>query len=247
MRRHLVQLIGTVLLLIPATLAYSQQAPTIKAQANTVYVSAEGRYEAAPDTAVLQFNIAPQEETAKAAYEHATRAAEQVRQVLRSNGIDPKEAEIGFFSLAPVYDWRQPKRKLIAYRVTSAVTLKLKDFAKVAPIVQQLADIDVTENQSLNYTLRDMEAAKVKAVQNAYARARNEADAVVKADGRTLGELYYSSVDTNEQVRVFQPVQRMAMMAAGASAAAAAPPPTAEFTPQHIVVTARVSAMFLIK
>jgi len=247
MPRHILQITAAVLVLTAAIPACSQQAPAITVQANTVYVSAEGRYEAPPDTAVIQFNIAPQEETAKAAYEHATRAAEQVRQVLRSNGIDPREAEIGFFSIAPVYDWRQPKRKLIAYRVTSAVTLKLKDFNKVAPIVQQLADIDVTENQTLNYTLHDMEAAKIKAVQNAYERARNEAEAVVKAGGRTLGELYYSSVDTFEQVRMFQPVQRMTAMAAGAPAAAAVPAPTAEFTPQHIAVTARVNAMFLMK
>jgi hypothetical protein len=246
MQRHILQIAAAVLVLAAVIPACGQQAPTITAQANTVYVSAEGRYESPPDTAVIQFNIAPQEETAKAAYDHATRAAEQVRQVLRNNGIDPKEAEIGFFSLAPVYDWRQPKRKLIAYRVTSAVTLKLKDFNKVAPIVQQLADIDVTENQTLNYTLKDMEVAKIKAVQNAYERARNEAEAVAKAGGRTLGELYYGSVDTFEQVRVFQPVQRMAPLAATASAAAA-PAPTAEFTPQHIAVTARVNAMFLLK
>jgi hypothetical protein len=229
------------------TLAGAQQAPTVAAQANTVYVSADGRYEAAPDTALLQFNIAPQEATAKEAYDHAARAAEQVRRILRENGVDPKTAEIGFFSLAPVYDWRQPKRKLIAYRVTSAVTLKLKDFGKVAPLVQQLSDLDVTENQSLSYALDNMEEAKIKAVQNAYARAHDEAEAVIKSGGRTLGELYYSSVDTYEQVRVYQPAQKMMMRAAGAAEAAPPPAPTAEFTPQHIVVTAHVNVMFTMK
>jgi uncharacterized protein YggE len=234
--------------MVLATLAGAQQGPTVAAQANTVYVGADGRYEAAPDTALLQFNIAPQEPTAKAAYDHAARAAEQVRQALRENGIDPKSAQIGFFSLAPVYDWRQPKHKLIAYRVTSAVTLKLKDFSKIAPLVQQLSDLDVTENQSLSYVLDSMEEAKIKAVQNAYERAHNEAEAVAKSGGRALGELYYSSVDTNEQVRVYQPVQRM-MMRAGAATAEdqATPAPTAEFTPQRIVVTAHVNAMFTMK
>lgn len=232
-------------LLIAATLAGAQTEPATAAQPNTVYVTAEGRYEAAPDTAVLQFNIAPQEDTPKAAYERASRAAEQVRQILRDNGISPSSAEVGFFSLTPVYDWRQPKRKLVGYRVTSAVTLKLKDFSKVGAIVQQLADIDVTENQSLNYTLDNLDAAKVKAVQDAFERAHGEAEAVAKAGGRTLGQLYYGSVDTYEQVRVLAPMamQARASMAAGQ----AAPPPTAEFTPQHIVVTARVSTMFTMK
>ncbi len=249
MKAHILRYGALVLLLATLVpLALAQQPPAVTAQANTIYVSAEGKYESAPDTALVQFNISAQEDTAKAAYERASRAAEQVRQILRDNGIDPKTAEIGFFSLAPVYDWRQPKRKLLGYRVSSSVSLKLKDFAKIAPIVQQLADIDVTANQSVSYTLDNIDAAKLKAVQDAYQRARNEAETVARIGGRTLAELYYASVDTFEQVRVVTPVQPMAMMRAGAAAEMAAPaPPTAEFSPQKIVITARVNTMFLIK
>lgn len=227
-----------------AVAVLAQQPPTVTAQPNTVYVSADGRFEAPPDTALVQFNIAAQEDTAKQAYDRAAAAAEQIRQILRTNGIDPKSAEIGFFSLSPVYDWRTPKRKLVGYRVTSSVNLKLKDFSKVAPIVQQLADIDITENQSLTYTLENIDAAKLKAVEDAFQRARAEAATMARAGGRTLGELTYGSVDTYEQVRVLAPQVR-AMARAGAAAESVAPP-TAEFSPQRIVVTARVSTMFAI-
>ncbi len=93
--------------------AAAQDRPAITAQPNTVYVGADGKYEAAPDTALEQFNISAQEDTPQAAYGRASRASEQIRQILRSNGIDPKTAEIGFFSLQPVYDYRTPKRKLV--------------------------------------------------------------------------------------------------------------------------------------
>jgi len=36
--------------------------------------------------------------SAQNAYQHASKASEQVRQVLRDNGIEPKAANIGFFS-----------------------------------------------------------------------------------------------------------------------------------------------------
>ncbi|MGA7857364.1 MAG: SIMPL domain-containing protein, partial [Terracidiphilus sp.] len=117
----------------------AQQPVASSVQANTVSVSAEGKFEAVPDTAIIQFNIAAQESSSSAAYDRASKAAEQVREVLRSNGIEPKEAHVGFFSLAPVYDYRTPQRKLIGYRVSTAVELKLKDFAKVGPIVEQLS------------------------------------------------------------------------------------------------------------
>jgi uncharacterized protein len=225
-----------------AAAAVAQEHPAVTAQPNTIYVGADGKYESAPDTALVQFNISAQEETAKEAYDRASRAAEQIRQILRSNSIEPKTAEIGFFSLDPVYDYRSPKRKLIAYRVNSSVSLKLKDFSKIAPIVSQISDMDVTANQSVSYTLENIDAAKLKASEDAYQRARAEAATVARAAQRTLGELSYASVDTFEQVRVVAPMMRQAM-----GAAMAAPAPTEQFTPQKITVTAHVSVLFTMK
>jgi uncharacterized protein YggE len=234
----------TVAFILCTIITVAQEHPSIAAQPNTLYVGADGKYETAPDTALVQFNISAQEDTAKAAYDRASRNAEQIRQILRSNGIDPKTAEIGYFSLDPVFDYKNPKRKLVAYRVNSSVQLKLKDFSKIASIVQQLADTDVTENQSINYTLDNIDAAKSKAVEDAYRRARTNAEAIARAGGRILGNLSYASVDTFEPIpilrgRVAQPM----MMRAQAEAA----PPTAEFTPQSITVNAHVNALFEMK
>ena len=229
-------------LFVPAT-GLAQDRPTVAAQPNTVFVGADGKFEANPDTALMQFNISAQEATSREAYDRASKAAEQVRQILRSNGIDPKSAEIGYLSLQPVYDYKTPKRKLVGYRVNANVSLKLKDFSKIAPIVQQLADTDVSENQSLNYTLEDIDAAKAKAVEDAYRRAHDSAAALARSAGRSLGELSYASVDTFENARPMPgTMMRMSM-----SAGAAAPAPTEEFTPQTVSVTAHVNALFNLK
>src|SRR3954465_3336548 len=158
-------------LLVLTVSAAAQNPPTVNAQTNTVFVSAEGKYEAVPDTAMVQFMISAQEAIAKDAYSHASQEAEQLRQILRTNGIDPKSAEIGFFSLQPVYDYRSPKRKVVGYRVTTSVSLKLKDFAKVGPIVGSIGEQDWAENVALNYTLDDIDAAKLHAVDDAFQRA----------------------------------------------------------------------------
>ncbi len=231
------------MLLLPLALL-AQQKPAFTAPENSIYVGADGKYEAPPDTALVQFNISVQENTAQDAYQRASAAAEQVREVLRSNHIDPKAAEIGFFSLQPVYDYRTPKRKVVGYRVNSAVTLKLKDFSKIGALVEQLANIDVTANQTLSYTLENMDAAKTHAVQDAVRRARESAQAAAAAGGRALGELAYASVDIAEPII---PGPRPMFSAMRAETATAAPPPTAEFTPQNITVTAHVNALFLLK
>lgn len=185
-----------VVLLFVAGLALAQDRPAITAQPNTVLVGADGKFEANPDTALVQFNISAQQDNSRAAYDQASKAAEQVRQILRNNGIDPAAAQIGYFSIEPVYDYKPAKRKLVAYRVNVSVSLKLKDFTKIAPIVQQLSDGDVSGDQSISYTLDDIDAAKTKAVEDAYRRARASAEALAHASGRSVGELSYASVDT---------------------------------------------------
>ena len=231
------------LLLFSAIAAFGQEHPAVSAQANTVYVGADGKFDSAPDTAQIQFNVSVQDETSQAAFQRASKNVEQVRLVLGNNGIDPKAASIGFLSVQPVYEWKL-KQRVIGYRVTTDVTLKLKDFAKVGPITQQLADANVSETQTLNYTLENMDEAKNKAVEDAYRRARNSADTLARAAGRSVGELSYASIDTFENPRMPMPHMARAM---SAMANAAPPAPTEEFTPQMVTVTAHVNALFNLK
>jgi uncharacterized protein YggE len=193
---------------------------------------------------VIQFNISAQADTAKAAYDEAAKQAEATRRILRANGIDPRAAEIGFFSVNPQFDYKDPKHKLVGYQVATSVTLKLKDFSKIGPITQQLSEASVSDSQSLSYTLESNEGAKAKAVEDAYSRARASAQSLAAASGRSLGELSYASVDISENVRIYAP---MARRAAPMVMGAAAPAPTEEFTPQNVTVTAHVNAMFVLK
>ena len=218
------------------------QAPSINAAPNTLFTGADGKFEAAPDTALVQFNISAQADNSKTAYDQASKQAERVRQIMRDNGIDPKTAQLGYYSIDPMYDWKSSNRRLIGYRVGTSVTLKLKDFAKIAPLTQQLADSAVSESQSISYTLDNMDEAKSKAVEDAYHRARAAADSLARAAGRTVGELSYASVDTFENVRPIGVVPRVMAMKAEA-----APAPTEEFSPHTVTVTAHVNALFNLK
>ena len=240
--RSLGILLGFVFLGL-ATVA-AQEHPAVTAQPNTVYVGADGKFEAPPDTAVIQFHISTQQDTSQAAFESSSKDVDKVRQVLRTNGIDPKLANFGFLSVQPVYDWKNPRQKVIGYRVSADVTLKLKEFSKVAPMTQQLADANVSETQTLSYALENMDEAKDNAVEDAYRRARSSASTLARASGRALGELTYASVDTFEAARPIVP--RMARSMA-AMANAAPPAPNEEFTPQTVTVTAHVNALFNLK
>ena len=231
-------------ILILSIETFAQEHPAVTAQPNSVYVGADGKFEAAPDTAQIQMNVSVQDDNPQAAYQRASKNVDQVRAVLRANGLETKLATVGFLSVQPMYEWK-PKQRVIGYRVTTDVALKLKDFSKIGPITQQLAEANVSETQTLNYTLENMDEAKNRAVEDAYRRARNSAETVARASGRTLGDLSYASVDTFENPRMVMP--RMARAMAAAAPNAATPAPTEDFTPQTVTVTAHVNALFNLK
>lgn len=226
--------------IVVATPVIAQERPSSLIP-NTVWVGADGKFASDPDTALVQFGISAQEEKLQDASQKASQAAEQVRQLLRSNGLDPKQAQISRFTTQPVYDYKNPKRKLVGYQVNADISIKLSDFSKIGPVTEGLSNLDVT-NTSISYLLEDIDAAKVKAVEDALRRARNEANAVAQSSGRTLGELSYASVDVYEP----QPIRPMMAKAMG-GAAAAPPPPTAEFSAEKITVTAHVNALYDLK
>jgi uncharacterized protein YggE len=223
---------------------FAQEHPTVTAQPNSVYVGADGKFEAAPDTAQIQMNVSVQDDSPQTAYQRASKEVDQVRQVLRANGLDTKLATVGFLSVQPIYEWK-PKQRVIGYRVTTDVTLKLKDFSKIGPITQQLAEANVSETQTLNYILENMDEAKNHAVEDAYRRARNSAETLARASGRTLGDLSYASVDTFENPRIVMP--RMARAIVAAVPNAATPAPTEDFSAQTVTVSAHLNALFNLK
>ncbi len=242
---RLVVLASLLAMLLPATRLQAQDNTRSQPIPNTIWVGADGKFETDPDTALLQFNISAQEEKLDAANERATKAAEQIRQLLRTNGLDPKDAEISRFAVEPVYDYKNPKRKLVGYRVDSNISIKVKDFSKIGPLTVGLSNMDVTGNQSLSYQLDDMDAAKIKAVEDALRKTHDEAAAVARASGRSLGELSYASVDTYESSPIRPQVFTMAKISAGV--AAPSPAPAEEFGAQKITVTAHVNALYGLK
>jgi len=234
----------SLVLMLSSVAGLAQNPPSPAVEQNTVWVGADGKYEADPDTALVQFNIAAQEQNSKDAYERASRATDQVRQLLKTNGIDLKSAQFSALEFQPVLDYRDPKHKLVGYRVSASISVKIKDFGKIGPVVQGLADIDTIGDQSLSYTLENMDAAKQKAVQDAYQRARASAQTVTQTAGRSVSELIYASVDTFEQPR---PVRPLMATTRAVWAAAEVAPPTEEFGAQKVTVTAHVNALFGMK
>jgi len=222
--------------------AFAQDTRSSALPPNSVMVGADGEFEAVPDTAVISCNLSAQETTSQAAFQSASRLADQARQALRNAGIDPKTVELSRYSLYPVVDYKNPKQKVIAYRVGTDLRVKLKDFGKAGPVTEAWAGLDGITGQNMSYDLEDIDAAKNKAIENAYGRARSYAETLAKASGRQLGALVSAAVDT-QQITPIRPLTRTMAMAGVAKVEA----PTEEFEASKIKVTAHLNAVYAIQ
>ncbi len=220
--------------------ATAQQTPVTQ---DTLWAGGDGRFESAPDTALVQFSVAVQQPEMKAAYTQARESTEKIRQTMRDNGIDPKDAEIGSFSMTPVYTWGA-KRKLVGFQVNSHVTVKIHDFNKLGPVIDSFSQVETTDSLNISYTLENIESAKAKAVEDAYRKARLTAETLARAGGRSLGGMSYASVDASEYIPQPRPMMMRAQMSADKLAA---PSPVQDFAPAKVAVTAHVNVLFQLK
>lgn len=230
--------LAIAVLMLTSVAAMAQENRGTNFLPNSISVAADGEFESAPDTAVITCSITAQENTSQAAFESASRLAEQLRDALQKAGIDPKSAELSRYSLYPVIDYKNPKQKIVGYRVGTSVTIKLKNFEKIAPVTEALAGLNGITGQNMSYDLEDVDAAKQKAIDKAYERARVYAETLAKASGKQLGVLMSASVDTQQAIPVMPYARTMAMEAAVAKA------PTEDFAASKVKVTAHVNAVF---
>ncbi len=211
--------------------------PAMVRPADTIDVSVQGRFEAQPDTAVLGIDIRGQSRDLKTAYAQAQQQAEQVRTLLRKQGIPADAAQLGSYQVQPNIDWKT--HKLIDYSVVTHIEVDLKDFSKVGPLVDAAGEAGLPAFDRVSFDLKDMRKARQQAIADGYQKALAEAQELAQLAQRRIQKLRYASIDVAEPGPIFPRPVMMARAAAGA-----APAPTEQFTPQKITVTAQVRASF---
>lgn len=233
--RKLIPLLALLTLMLPL---YAQTPPRTY-DPNTVMVTAQGKFEAEPDTADLGLTLSARDSSQEAAYKRVSAAADQFRAILRQNNVDPKQARVAQYNVQPIIDYQSNKQRIIAYLVQTSVELKTRDFSLAGKLLPQLAALPDSSNQSLSYSLEDVSAAKQRAIEDAYKNAHDAAGAIARASGRQISNMIYASVDAHYEIAP-RPMMAMRSMAGAAEKAA----PTEEFSQQKSTVTAQVVAVF---
>jgi uncharacterized protein YggE len=171
----------------------------IKFIADTLVIQADGTFEADPDLATLTFDISSQDKELKPAYDKASQALQKVIALAEKNGIAKSDIYSGVLLVTPYYEGDRKKRAK-SFSVTGQIVLKVRDFSKLGPIMDESVTDEITDFRSLTYSLSDEEAAKQHAVSEAMRRAVGRATAALEEKGQKVGVLRFANVDVTRFV-----------------------------------------------
>jgi hypothetical protein len=249
MKRYL----STMLFVLVCAVAANAQTPELRFVADTLVVQAEGSFESSPDLATLTFDIDSQDKNLKVAYDNAAQAAQRIVALATQNGLGKEDVVLGALTLAPSYE-RDRKNRAKSYRVQGEIALKVRDFARIGPLLDGAGQEGIVEFRSLTYSLQDEEAAKEKAVAAAMRSAVGRATAALAQNGQKLGPVRYANLDVRQLVGVTNLYSTASMaetvtvdaVSSGVANRAAAPTFPA-VSPEKIAVSATVQAAFQIR
>lgn len=237
-----------------------QPAPEVKFVADTLLVQAEGSYESDPDLATLTFDVSTQEKELKQAYAKASQSMRTIVEVAARNGLGKEAIHTGVLTVTPFYEGGR-KQRARSYRVQGLVVLKVQDFSKVGPIMDDSVQDGIADFRSLTYSLANEEAAKKKAVADAMQRALGRATVALEQTRQKLGPARSVNLEVRNlvgiaQIRDLPYAYETIEVTSGTSggggglfgyAKKAPPPPPPPVRPEKITISANVQCVFQIE
>jgi uncharacterized protein YggE len=154
-----------------------------------VSVTGEATVSVAPDQAHIDAGVTSDAKTAREASEANNAAMSKVLLALKGAGIEEKDYQTSRLSLQPQYSQnRTGPSPITGYRASNRVTVRVRDVAKVANLIDVLVGAGANDLGGINFTVsqpsRHLDEAREKAV----ADARRKAEIYARAAGVTLGE-----------------------------------------------------------
>lgn len=247
-----------VFFLLLAPMFASAQQAEVKFIADTLVVQAEGRYESDPNLAVMTFDVSSQEKELKEAYTKATQSMRTIVAVAERNGLGKEAIQTGVLAITPFYEGDRKKRAR-AYRVQGHVVLRVQDFSKVGPIMDESVQDGIADFRSLTYQLSNEEAAKQKAVADAMHRAAGRATVALEQTKQKLGPARSVRLEVRDLIGIAQ-IHSLSYEAyadetlerssggggifGAKKMALPPPPPPPPVQPEKITITASVQCVF---
>ncbi|MEO1656282.1 MAG: SIMPL domain-containing protein [Pseudomonadota bacterium] len=208
-------------------------------QTRSITVQGEGVVSGTPDIALLRFSVRTRGEGAGEAFSANSTQMRQVVDVLKAQGIEPRDLQTDQISLSPVYDQNsrgyQDRSRIVAYEAMNSLTVRLRDIDTAGAAIDAAVRAGANELQSFRMGFDDPKSMQADARVAAVKDAKAKAEAMAEAAGARLGPVLTINASSASSP---QPM----MMRAMAMEADMASPAPIEAGEQQVQV--RVTAVF---
>lgn len=173
----------------PAALAQAQPEPAAASadalfHATTLSLSASGETKTKPDMATISLGVVSRAATAAEAMQADAADMQRVSEALRRGGVAEKDIQTSGLNLAAqyVYHDNQPPQ-LTGYQASNQVTVRVRDLARLGPIVDATVGAGANQINGISFGLADPTAAENAARQDAVRALQAKADLYARATG----------------------------------------------------------------
>ncbi len=183
----ILSIIGLIAILLPAALVISygvEIASKLKAYRyigaglqyeNTISVAGEGKVYTKPDIVLVNLSVVSEDKKVADVQKENTKKTNQVIKFLKDSGIEEKDIKTTNYNLYPSYNYEEKTPKIIGYRLTQTLEVKIKDLDKVGKILEGAAGLGVNQIGSLYFRVDKDEEFKEEARKLAIEDAKKKA------------------------------------------------------------------------
>ena len=184
-------------------------------------VSGSGSVQSAPDQAAVTLGVVTRGATAGEAQQENAAKATAIREALRTLGIEDKDVKTEEYNFRPEYSREGNERVIVGYVASNTIRVRVRDVAAVGDVIDAVLSNGANTIHSLDFSIRDTNALRQKALESAVKDAREKADAIARALGKSIVGVHHVSENTG----AFQPRQsNMMLMTKSADAMAESTP-----------------------
>lgn len=166
--------------------------------ATGINVTGQGRVFGKPDTLTLNLGVAIVRSTVSAATAEAAARAEAIIDALKANGVAEADIQTANYAIWPEYDYTGETQRLVGYRVSNDLTVKIRDLDKAGDLLDAATAAggnDVVVN-GLAFSIED-NAALLELARTA---AWNDAEAKAEQLARLAGVNLRGAVSITESI-----------------------------------------------
>lgn len=157
---------------------------TAHADARTITVGGESSFYVAPDEATIQLGVQTTGRQAQDVSQKNAMTVSEVKNALLSMGISPENIETASYDFSPTYE--NDGQSIKGYQAQNNLLVKTDDLKQIGKIIDTAIKNGATQVNAVNFHVKNVEAAKDKALRLAVLNAKSKAEAIANELHRNI-------------------------------------------------------------